>query len=157
MTSHTAILCDLLKRAEITRQIERFVEAIWASSEPAYHVSYDHAGDPHFHPTSLAMPTAQLKLMHEFIMGLEGDVEGKALRAFQDACRCVGLEFSPLVGMVCLSEDESRYLCSEESLNWFVECVRAYSMPHKGERMGHKLGSASDPKRTEEIVMKLRH
>lgn len=70
--------------------------------------------------------------MHDFIMELEGEVAGEALRAFQNACRCVGLEFSPLVGMVCLSEDESRYLCSEESLNWFVECVRAYSDAAQG-------------------------
>ncbi|HBO3166667.1 TPA: hypothetical protein ACJX8M_000830 [Pseudomonas aeruginosa] len=127
MTSHTAILSDLLYRAEITRQIERYVEAISASSEPAYHVSYDHAGDPHFHPTSLAISVVQLKQMHDFIMGLEGDVEGQALRAFQDTCRCVGLEFSPLVGMVCLNESEDGYLTPEETLNWFVKCVRTQS------------------------------
>ncbi|HFI2159451.1 TPA: hypothetical protein ACIDX1_000063 [Pseudomonas aeruginosa] len=127
MTSHTAILSDFLLRAEIKRQIELYVEAVKASSGLAYLVSYDHAGDSHFHPTSLAMPTAQLKLMHDFITGLEDDVESEALRAFRDACRCVGLEFSPLVGMVCLNESEDGYLSPEEALNWIVSGVRAYS------------------------------
>lgn len=127
MTSHTAILSNLLYRAEITRQIERFVEAILASSEPAYHVSHDHAVDPLYHPTSLAISAVQLKQMHDFIMGLEGDVEVEALRVFQDACRCVGPEFSPLVGMVCLNESEDGYLTPEEALNWLVKCVRTYS------------------------------
>ncbi|QJP08621.1 hypothetical protein [Pseudomonas multiresinivorans] len=132
MTSHTAILSDFLLRAEIRRQIERFVEAVRSSSEPAYRVLHDDSGDPLYRPTSLAISAVQLKQMHDFIMELEGEVAGEALRAFQNACRCVGLEFSPLVGMVCLSEDESRYLCSEESLNWFVECVRAYSDAAQG-------------------------
>lgn len=124
MTSQTTFLSDLLGRAEIQRQIERYVEAIMASSEPAYHLSHDHAGDPLYHPTSLAISVVQLKRMHDFIMRLDGEVEGEALRAFQDACRCVGLEFSPLVGVVCLNESEDGYLRSEESLNWLVESVR---------------------------------
>ena len=124
MTSHTAILSDFLLRAEIKRQIERYVEAIMVSSEPAYHVSHDHAGDPLYHPTSLAISAVQLKQMHDFIMGLEGEAKGEALRAFQDACRCVGLEFSSLVGVVCLNESEDGYLSQEESLNWLVTCVR---------------------------------
>ncbi|MFS2122621.1 hypothetical protein [Pseudomonas sp. Pseusp97] len=124
MTSHTAILSELLHRADITRQIERFVEAVWASSEPAYHVSHDRAGDSLYQPTPLAISVVQLKQMHDFIMGLDDEVEGEALRAFQDACRCVGLEFSPLVGMVCLNESEDGYLTPEETLNWFVKRVR---------------------------------
>lgn len=127
MSSHTAILSDFLLRAEIRRQIERYVEAIWASSEPAYHVCHDHAGDPLYLPTFLAVPTTQLKLMYEFVMRLDDEVEGEALRAFQDACRCVGLEFSPLVGIVCLNESEDGYLSQEEALNWFVKCVRTQS------------------------------
>lgn len=127
MTSHTAILSDLLRRAEITSQIERFVEAVRSSSEPAYRVLHDDSGDPLYRPTSLAMPTAQLKLMHEFITGLDDEVEGEALRAFQHASRCVGLEFSPLVGMVCLNESEDGYLSPEEALNWFVNSLRTYS------------------------------
>ncbi|WP_236173233.1 hypothetical protein [Pseudomonas pseudonitroreducens] len=132
MTSHTAILSDLLARAEISCQVERYVEAIWASSEPAYHVSHDHAGDPLYHPTSLAISAVQLKRMHDFIMGLEGEAKGGALRAFQHACRCVGLEFSPLVGMVCLNESEDGYLSQEETLNWLVKRVRAYSDAAQG-------------------------
>ena len=127
MTSHTAILSDFLLRAEIERQIERFVEAVWASSEPAYHVSHARAGDSLYQPTPLAISVVQLKQMHDFIMGLDDEVEGEALRAFQDACRCVGLEFSPLVGMVCLNESEDGYLSPEEALNWFVNSVRTYS------------------------------
>ncbi|EPJ5163260.1 hypothetical protein [Pseudomonas aeruginosa] len=117
MTSHTAILSDFLLRAEIKRQIERFVEAVWAGSEPAYHFSNAHVDDPIYQPTSPAISAVQLKQMHDFIMGLEGDVESEALRAFQDACWCVGLEFSPLVGMVCLNESEDSYLLPEEALN----------------------------------------
>ncbi len=127
MTSQTAILSDFLLRAEIKRQIERYVEAIMVSSEPAYHLSHDHAGDPLYHPTSLAISVDQLKQMHDFIMGLEDEVEGEALRAFQDACRCVGLEFSPLVGVVCLNESEDGYLPPEEALNWIVSSVRLHS------------------------------
>ncbi|WEW95632.1 hypothetical protein P3T65_15345 [Pseudomonas nitroreducens] len=127
MTSHTAILSDLLYRADITRQIERFVEAVRSSSEPAYRVLRDDSGDPLYHPTPLAIPTNQLKQMHDFIMGLDDEVEGEALRSCQDACRCVGLEFSPLVGMVCLNESEDGYLSPEETLNWFVKCVRTQS------------------------------
>ncbi|HCE9893669.1 hypothetical protein [Pseudomonas aeruginosa] len=126
MTSHTAILSELLHRADIIRQIERFVEAVRSSSEPAYRVLHDDSGQALYLPTPLAIPTTQLKLMHDFIMGLEGHVGGEALLAFRHASRCVGLEFSPMVGMVCLSEDESRYLCSEESLNWFVRNVRVH-------------------------------
>ena len=127
MTSHTAILSDFLLRAEIKCQIERYVEAIAASGEPAYHVSHDHAGDPLYHPTSLAISVVQLKQMHDIIMEFEGDVEGEALRAFQDACLCLALEFSPLAGMLCLNESEDGYLSPEETLNWFVECVRTQS------------------------------
>ncbi|EPF1479788.1 hypothetical protein GHT98_11310 [Pseudomonas aeruginosa] len=127
MSSHTAILSDFLLRVHITRQIERFVKAIATSSEPAYHVSYDHARVPIYHPTSLAISAVQLKQMHDFIMRLDGEVEGEALRAFQEACRCVGLEFSPLVGVVCLNESEDGYLSQEEALNWFVNRVRTQS------------------------------
>lgn len=127
MTSHTAILSELLHRADITRQIERFVEAVWAGSEPAYHVSHDRAGDSLYQPTHLAISVVQLKQMHDFIMGLDNEVEGEALRAFQYACRCVGLEFSPLVGVVCLNESEDGYLSQEEALNWIVNSVRSYS------------------------------
>ncbi|QEY70725.1 hypothetical protein [Pseudomonas denitrificans (nom. rej.)] len=124
MTNHTAILSDLLLRAEIKRQIERYVEAIAASSEPAYHVSYDHAGDPLYHPASLTISAVQLKQMHDFIMTFEEETMSEALRVFQYGCRRVGLEFSTLVGMVCLNEHENGYLCSEASLNWLVKCVR---------------------------------
>ncbi|MFK8402417.1 hypothetical protein M2D07_028180 [Pseudomonas sp. BGr12] len=126
MTSHTAILSDFLLRADITRQIERFVEAVRSSSEPAYRVLHEDSGEALYLPTPLAIPTTQLKLMHDFIMNLEEEAMSEVLRAFQDACRRVGLEFSPLVGMVCLSEDESRYLCTEESLSWLVRSVREF-------------------------------
>jgi hypothetical protein len=128
MTSHTAILSDLLYRAEITRQIERFVGAVRSSSEPAYRVLHDDAGEALYLPTPLAISVDQLRQLHDFIMGLDDEVEGEALRAFQDACRCVGLEFSPLVGMVCLNESEDGYLTPEETLNWFVECIRVCAL-----------------------------
>ncbi|WP_371229615.1 hypothetical protein ACAW63_24070 [Pseudomonas sp. QE6] len=128
MSSHTAILSDFLLRAEIKRQIERYVEAIMVSSEPAYHVSHDRAGDSLYQPTPLAISIVQLNQMHDFIMGLDDEVEGEALRAFQHACRRVGIEFSPLVGMVCLNESEDGYLTPEETLNWFVKRVRVCSL-----------------------------
>ncbi|HGX3309054.1 TPA: hypothetical protein ACNH8R_000034 [Pseudomonas aeruginosa] len=127
MTSHTAILSDLLHRADITRQIERFVEAVRVSSEPAFRVLRDDSGDVLYLPTPLAIPTNQLKLMHDFIMSLEEEAMSEVLRAFQDACRRVGLEFSPLVGVVCLNESEDGYLSPEEVLNWLVNSVRMYS------------------------------
>jgi hypothetical protein len=126
MTSHTAILSDLLRRAEIHRQIEQFVQAVRSSSEPAYRVLHDDSGEALYLPTPLAISTTQLKLMHDFIMSLEEEAMSEVLRAFQHGCRCVGPEFSPLVGMVCLNESEDGYLPSEEVLNWLVKCVREY-------------------------------
>ncbi len=126
MTSHTAILSDFLLRAEIKRQIERYVEAVRSCSEPAYRVLHDDSGNVLYVPTHLAIPTTQLKLMHDFIMSSEAEAMSESLSAFQKAGRYVGLEFSPLVGMVSLNESEGGYLCSEESLNWLVKCARDF-------------------------------
>ncbi|MDH0293170.1 hypothetical protein N7414_28960 [Pseudomonas sp. GD04087] len=126
MTSHTTFLSDVLRRGEIASQIERYVEAIKASEEPAYNLSHDHDGEPFYCPTSLAISADRLKQMHAFIMDLDDELEDEALGAFQHACRCLGLEFSPLVGMVCLNESEDGYLPPEEALNWLVKNVRAH-------------------------------
>ncbi|MDU4255502.1 MULTISPECIES: hypothetical protein [Pseudomonas] len=126
MTSHTTFLSDLLRRGEITGQIKRYVEAIKASEEPAYNLSHDYDGEPLYLPTSLVISVDQLKQMHDFIMDLEDEPEDETLRAFLHACRCVGLEFSPLVGLVCLNESEDGYLPPEEALNWLVKNVRAH-------------------------------
>jgi hypothetical protein len=119
------------RRAEIKRQTERYVEAIAASSEPAYHVSHDHAGDPLHHPTPLAISVVQLKRMHDFILGLEGDPDGEALRAFEHVCRRAGLEFSPLVGMVCLNESEDGHLSPEEVLNLRLPKAQRTGQPYR--------------------------
>lgn len=124
MTSHSYALLNLVSQAEISRQIEQFVQAIQASSEPAYNITVDPEGLTLFHPTALALDTVQLKLMYDFIAGLDAEISSEVLRGFQEACQDVGIEFSSLVGMTCLDEDECRYLGPEETLNLLVARTR---------------------------------
>lgn len=39
------------------------------------------------------------------------------------ACQSVGIEFSPLVGLTCLDENEFRYLSPEETLAMLVRRI----------------------------------
>ncbi len=105
--------------------INQFVERIACSREPAFIVTIDCQRDEHATATPIGRFVPDLKRMYDAVVSMEDDLLSKRQRIFLDACQDVGIEFSPLVGITCLDESESRYLSTAETTNWLVERIRS--------------------------------
>lgn len=105
-------------------RIERLINAIKRIDSQAFRITYSKHGDELVSETRLSKYFDGIEQM---IMLFEGDVEYQYswhLSLFQQACQTIGVELSPC-GITCLSEDETRYLSTSETLNELTNCVRA--------------------------------
>ena len=111
-------------QSDTSIRIERLINAIQRSDSQAYRIRYSKHGDELVSETRLSKYFDGIEQM---IALFEGDVEYQSswhLSLFQQACQTIGVELSPC-GITCLSEDETRYLSTSETLNELTNCVRA--------------------------------
>lgn len=104
-------------------RIERLINAIKRIDSQAFRITYSKHGDEQVSETRLSKYFDGIEQM---IMLFEGDVEYQYswhLSLFQQACQTIGVELSPC-GITCLSEDETRYLSTSETLNELTQCIR---------------------------------
>ncbi|OBP07750.1 MULTISPECIES: hypothetical protein [unclassified Pseudomonas] len=113
-----------LSQADASMMIDYFVEHIELSSEPAFIITTSRSGEERAVATSVGQFLVDLQPMYDFAISTDGHAVSEKLRVFREACQDVGIEFSPLVGITCLDESESRYLSEVETFNWLVDRIR---------------------------------
>lgn len=113
-----------LSQSDTAIRIERLINAIQCTDSQVYRITYSKHGDELVSETKLSR---YFDGVEQMIMLFEGDVEYQyswQLSLFQQACQCIGVELSPC-GITCLSEDETRYLSTRETLNELTQCIRS--------------------------------
>lgn len=121
MTTHTTQ--HLLSQSDITIQIERLVQAIQRTDIAAFKITKSASGRERVQRTRLTRYFDHIqKMVALFDDGHPYDFS-EHLQVFWDACQDIGLERSP-VGLTCLSDDETRYLSTEEMLNVLTDRIR---------------------------------
>lgn len=121
MTTHTTQ--HLLSQSDIAIQIERLVEAIQRTDSAAFKIGKSASGRERVERTRLARYFDHIqKMVALFDEGYPYDFS-EHLQVFWEACQDISLERSP-VGLTCLSDDETRYLGTEEMLNVLADRIR---------------------------------
>lgn len=121
MTTHTTQ--HLLSQSDITIQIECLVQAILRTDSAAFKITKSASGRERVQRTRLTWYFDHIqKMVALFDEGNRYDFS-EHLQVFWDACQDIGLERSP-VGLTCLSDDETRYLSTEEMLNVLTDRIR---------------------------------
>lgn len=125
MDSLASYLASQLYKSSMTRHIANLVRTIRRSSQPASYVMQRYlegrfmAGADHMEHLLI------LGQMYDFVAALDPTDCPQELAAFREACVFIGAEFVPGVGMVCLREEEDRYLGAEEMLELLADSIRA--------------------------------
>ena len=121
MTTHATQ--HLFSQSDIAIQIERLVQAIQRTDSAAFKIINSASGRERVQRTRLARYFDHIqKMVALFDEGYPYDFS-EHLQVFWDACQDIGLERSP-VGLTCLSDDEPRYLSTEEMLNVLTDRIR---------------------------------
>lgn len=121
MTTHT--IQHLLSQSDIAIQIERLVQAIQRTDSAAFKITKSASGRERVQRTRLTRYFDNIrKLVALFDEDHRYDFS-EHLQVFWDACQDINLERSP-VGLTCLSDDETRYLSTEEMLNVLTDRIR---------------------------------
>lgn len=121
MTTHATQ--HLLSQSDIAIQIERLVQAIQRTNSPAFKITKSASGRERAQRTRLTRYFDHIqKMVALFDEGYPYNFS-EHLQVFWDACQDIGLERSP-VGLTCLSDDETRYLSTEEMLNVLTDRIR---------------------------------
>ncbi|PMY73084.1 MULTISPECIES: hypothetical protein [unclassified Pseudomonas] len=100
--------------------INRMVEAVACTDEPAYLVTLDALGDEQVKSTMLSMLFDCVPQINEEYANRCDDEHQEV---FWMAYREIGLERSPL-GLVCMNSTETGYLSTAQSMNVLVDKVR---------------------------------
>ncbi|WP_337160242.1 YagK/YfjJ domain-containing protein [Pseudomonas putida] len=111
-------------QSDTSIRIERLINAIKRTDSQAFRITYSKHGDELVSDTRLSR---YFNGVEQMIMLFEGDVEYQyswQLSLFQQACQIIGVELSPC-GITRLSEDETRYLSTSETLNELTQCIRS--------------------------------
>ncbi|MFL1553644.1 hypothetical protein ACI77I_32070, partial [Pseudomonas sp. D47] len=113
----------LLSQSDIAIQIERLVQAIQRTNSVAFKITHSPLAGERVQSTRLTRYFDHIqKMVALFDEGYPYDFS-EHLQVFWDACQDIGLERSP-VGLTCLSDDETRYLGTEEMLNVLTDRIR---------------------------------
>jgi len=110
-------------QSDTSIRIERLINAIKRTDSQAFRITYSKHGDELVSETRLSK---YFDGVEQMIILFEGDVEYQYswhLSLFQQACQTIGVELSPC-GITCMSEDETRYLSTSETLNELTQCIR---------------------------------
>lgn len=113
----------LLSQSDIAIQIERLVQAIQRTNSVAFKITHSPLAGKRVQSTRLTRYFDHIqKMVALFDEGCAYDFS-EHLQVFWEACQDIGLERSP-VGLTCLSDDETRYLSTEEMLNTLTDRIR---------------------------------
>lgn len=116
--------------------IERLINAIQRTDCQPYKITYSKHGDEQIRETKLSKYFDRIVQM---VALFEGDADYQFswhLNLFQEACQTIGIERSPF-GITCLSEDETRYLSTSETLNELTKAFRALLTQKRFKRREH--------------------
>lgn len=100
--------------------INRMVEAVACTDEPAYLVALDALGDEQVKSTSLSRLFDCVPQINEAYADCCDDEHQEV---FWVAYQEVGLEHSPL-GLVCMNDTETGYLSTAQSMNALADRIR---------------------------------
>ena len=126
-----------LSQSDTSIRIERLINAIQRTDGQAFRITYSKQGDEQVSDTRLSR---YFNGVEQMIMLFEGVVEYQyswQLSLFQQACQIIGVELSPC-GITCLSEDETRYLSTSETLNELTQCVRSLFTQKRFKQREHR-------------------
>lgn len=121
MTTRT--IRNLLSQSDIAIRIERLVRAIQRSDSIAFKITKSASGQKRVRATRLTRYFEHIQKMVALFDDEQPYDLSEHLQVFWDACQDIGLERSP-VGLTCLSDDETRYLSTEEMLNVLTDRIR---------------------------------
>ncbi|MGE8175425.1 hypothetical protein [Pseudomonas fluorescens] len=100
--------------------INRMVEAVACTDEPAYLVTLDALGDEQVKSTILSMLFDCVpQINEEYANRCDDEHQEVFWAAYQE----IGLERSPL-GLVCMNSEETCYLSSAQAMNALVDRIR---------------------------------
>ncbi|MHC8299122.1 hypothetical protein [Pseudomonas sp. ZS1P83] len=100
--------------------INRMVEAVACTDEPAYLVTLDALGDEQVKSTSLSRLFDCVPQINEAYADCCDDEHQEV---FWAAYQEIGLEHSPL-GLVCMNDTETGYLSTAQSMNALADRIR---------------------------------
>jgi hypothetical protein len=126
----------LRSQSDTAIRIERLINAIQRTDGQAFRITYSQHGDEQASDTRLSK---YFDGVEQMVTLFEGDVEYQFswhLSLFQEACQTIGVELSPF-GITCLSEDETRYLSTSETLNELTTCIRTRLTQKRFKRREH--------------------
>lgn len=107
-------------QSDIALQIEDLVEAVERSEGPVQSVT----ASGKTNRTKLTRYFENIGQMLELVSHSDDYHYGPYLRLFQQACYDVGVEHSPLVGIVSFDEETSQYRDHSDTLNCLAERIR---------------------------------
>ncbi|MHC6227411.1 YagK/YfjJ domain-containing protein [Pseudomonas sp. X10] len=117
-------------------RIERLINAIHRTDCQAYKITCSKDGDEQIRETKLSKYFDRIVQMVALFEGDAGYQYSWHLNLFQEACQTIGIERSPF-GITCLSEDETRYLSTSETLNELTKTVRTLLTQKRYTRQEH--------------------
>ncbi|HEC1605866.1 hypothetical protein [Pseudomonas aeruginosa] len=125
-----------LSQSAMSIEIERLVSTFQCADDQSFQITTDTSGESVAVTTSLRHSIWNLRQMYEFVVAAADSYEvSKHLRVFLEGCQNIGIEFSPLVGMTCLNESESRYLSPEETVELLVRHIRELTLSPSFQRL----------------------
>ena len=121
MTTHS--FNTHLSQSDIAIQIECLVQAIQRTDSAAFKITKSTLARERVRATRL---TRYFEHIQKMVSLFDEDYPydfSEHLQVFREACQDIGLERS-VVGLTCLSDDETRYLSTEEMLNVLTDRIR---------------------------------
>jgi hypothetical protein len=124
-----------LSQSDIAIQVERLVQVIENTNIPAFRITKPGPGQERVQTTRLSSYFDHIRQMVALFDGHHPYDYSEYLRLFWQACQDTGLELSP-VGLTCLSDDETRYLSTDETLNTLTERIRQLTGEKRNQQGG---------------------
>lgn len=112
-----------LSQSDIAIQIKLLVQVVENTNIPAFRITRLRSGQERVEATRLSPYFDHIHQMVALFDSHHPYDFSEHLQVFWDACQGIGVERSP-VGLTCLSDDESRYLGTEEMLNVLTNRIR---------------------------------
>lgn len=125
-----------LPQSDIAIRIERLINAIQRTDSQAFRITYSKQGDEQVNTTSLSKYFNGVEQMAALFECDEAYQYSWHLNLFREALQVVGIELSPY-GLTCLSEGETRYLSTSETLNELTKRIRTLLTKKRYKRWEH--------------------
>ncbi|XEG74721.1 inovirus-type Gp2 protein [Pseudomonas sp. abacavir_1] len=124
-------------QSDIAIRIERLINAIQRTDSQAYRITYSKHGDERVSETRLSKYFDGIVQMVA-LFGCDAEYQlSWHLSLFQEACQAIGVELGPFGSITCLSESETRYLSTSETLNELTKGIRTLLFKKRYTRRGY--------------------